>query len=400
VPRIVHVFVAVGFLATIGSAALIQTIAELHQGQSLSALEVFRQTPSVENLRTYERNLEETSVVAKCVRPWAHYARFCLLADAGEKALVGRDGWFFYRPGVDYLVQQSTAPRATESQNPLPAITSFRDQLAARGIRLLVLPVPNKESVYPEMLSNRAKDAGVVVCRQTSELLEQLRTEGIEVIDLFEDFRCAKQKQHPSDPRPLYLAQDSHWSPEGMERAVQAVTRRIIDRGWAMARSTEYDERHIQVRRLGDVLQMLQTPQIERIVEPESITCAQVVQRGTGKLYQDVPTAQILVLGDSFLRIYEQDEPRSAGFIAHLARELRQPLASIVSDGGASTLVRQDLCRRSGLLKGKKLVIWEFVERDIRYGAEGWQVITLPAAAGVPTIAPNGPNSLVKRSRL
>ena len=28
--------------------------------------------------------------------------------------------------------------------------------------------------------------------------------------------------------------------------------------------------------------------------------------------------------------------------------------------------------------KAKRLVIWEFVERDIRYGTEGWKLIPLP----------------------
>lgn len=85
----------------------------------------------------------------------------------------------------------------------------------------------------------------------------------------------------------------------------------------------------------------------------------------------------MLVLGDSFLRIYERDEPGAAGFIAHLAKELQQPLSSIVNDGGASTLVRQELARRPKVLTGKTLVIWEFVERDIGYGTEGWQVLPL-----------------------
>jgi len=61
-----------------------------------------------------------------------------------------------------------------------------------------------------------------------------------------------------------------------------------------------------------------------------------------------------------------------------LSRELKQPVAVIVSDGGASTLVRQDLYRRRDLLAHKRLVIWEFVERDIRFGAEGWQLVPLP----------------------
>ena len=77
------------------------------------------------------------------------------------------------------------------------------------------------------------------------------------------------------------------------------------------------------------------------------------------------------LIGDSFLQIFQSDEPNSAGFIAHLAKELGQPLTSLVADGGASTLVRQELFRRPALLRGKKVILWEFVERDIQLGAEG-----------------------------
>jgi hypothetical protein len=65
----------------------------------------------------------------------------------------------------------------------------------------------------------------------------------------------------------------------------------------------------------------------------------------------------------------------SAGWISQFANEMQTPVASIVSDGGASTLVREKLARRSGALKNKKLVIWEFVERDLRFGAEGWKKV-------------------------
>ena len=37
--------------------------------------------------------------------------------------------------------------------------------------------------------------------------------------------------------------------------------------------------------------------------------------------------------------------------------------------------MRQELSRKPALLEGKKLVIWEFVERDIRFGMEGWQEV-------------------------
>ena len=123
---------------------------------------------------------------------------------------------------------------------------------------------------------------------------------------------------------------------------------------------------------------MLQVPALERRAAPEPIVCRQVTNAGGEQLYKDDPNSPVLVLGDSFLRIFQTDEPGAAGFTAHLARELGQPVTSLISDGGASTLVRQELYRRPALLKGKKIVVWEFVERDIRLGTEGWQKIPLP----------------------
>jgi hypothetical protein len=128
---------------------------------------------------------------------------------------------------------------------------------------------------------------------------------------------------------------------------------------------------------------MLHVPQISRAIEPERLECLQVVQSATQAPYHEAADSEVLVLGDSFLRVYERDEPGAAGFTAQLARELGQPLTEIVNDGGASTLVRQELARRPALLLKKKLVIWEFAEREIGHGAGGWKIVPLawPAAA-------------------
>ena len=233
---------------------------------------------------------------------------------------------------------------------------------------------PNKESIYPGKLSGRAEGSKISVCARTRHVLDQLTRCRIEVVDLFEEFSRAMEVMVRSSLPPLYLARDSHWSPEGAKLAAGAVAKRVLDRGWVSPGASVYEDHPVPVRRPGDLIQMLQIPRLEREIEPESITCMQVVQPGTGRPYTDGPSSQVLVLGDSFLRIYERDEP-GAGFIAHLAQQLRQPLSSIVNDGGASTLVRQELARRPQLLADKTLVIWEFVERDIGYGTEGWQVL-------------------------
>jgi hypothetical protein len=179
---------------------------------------------------------------------------------------------------------------------------------------------------------------------------------------------------------PLYLAQDSHWSPSGVALAAQATARLLIEKQWVTPGVTEYDIKPIHVERSGDVLRMLQVPALEKRIAPEGIACSQVFRCSDRQPYRDEASSEVLVLGDSFLRIYETDEPGSAGFIAQLARELRRPMASLVNDGGASTLVRQELARRPSLLQGKKVVIYEFVERDNRLGTEGWQKLKLDFA--------------------
>ena len=383
--RGVSVFLTVSFLAAISSVPIIQTALEIRRGERPQALDVFRQKPTAENLRAYETGLQDSSWAVKILRPWMQYTQFVLLKYAGEKAVVGRRGWFFYKPGLDYLTCRPGAKKtASPNSDPLPAIISFRDQLAARGIQLLVVPVPNKESIYPEMLTRRAEGMGVALCRQTRKLFRRLEASGVETVNLFEVFQKAKEERGEHRVGDLYLAQDSHWSPTGVQLAAKAVAQTILERAWVKPGTVDYDERPVRVRRLGDVPTMLQVPQLERRLPPEDFSCIQVVRRDDGAFYEGKPDSEVLVLGDSCLRIYEQDEPRAAGFVAHLARELRRPLTSIINDGGASTLVRQELHRRPELLANKKVVIWEFVERDICFGTEGWQLVPLPA---VPAVA-------------
>lgn len=379
-PRSIDLVVTLSFLVVILSAGIVQVILEARQGEWPQSWDVFRQRPSADHLRLYEQNLEESSWMIKWLRPWMQYAQFALLHHLGDKTVAGTDGWLFYQPGVQYLTERPRPRQAAAiPAQAVAAIVDFRNQLAARGLHLLVVPTPNKESVYPEKLSRRAVHLRGVLGTETRAVLDGLKAADVEVVDLFTAFAKVKAAAMPSAP-PLYLAQDSHWSPSGVQLAARAVAGRILARKWVTPGSVAYEVKPAPMARAGDLVRMLQAPQVERHVVPESISCAQVVSGETGQLYQDKTNAEILVLGDSFLRIYQQDEPGAAGFIAHLARELNQPVASIVSDGGASTLVRQELYRHPVFLQNKKLVIWEFVERDIRLGTEGWQRVPLPPA--------------------
>jgi len=363
------------FLAMIAVVAVSQIALELRAGGPPQIAELFRQKPTRANLRRLESSLESGCRIGQMVRPWMQLARFVLLEDAGDNAILGRDGWFFYRPAVQYLIEPWSPEGGQTQGNVFDAIISFRDGLAKRGIQLLVMLAPNKASVYPEMLADRAGEHAGPINATTTDIVTRLKQAGVEIVDLFEVYDLAKRR---AGSPACYLAQDSHWSPDGMRLAAEAVANRLVDLGWIEKRPTRYETRSARVERHGDVLRMMRVPQVERLFEPQRMDCTQVVDAETGQLYADDPNSPVLVLGDSFLRIFERDEPGSGGFVAHLASNLGFGLSSIVSDGGASTLVRQQLARRPALLRGKTVVVWEFVERDFRFGTEGWQRVPLP----------------------
>jgi hypothetical protein len=362
------------FVATLFLVPVSQAIFEVMQGGVPQCFDIFRRIPSAENLRSFERSLESASIFAAAIRPKIQAFWFFTLRYPGEKAIAGHGDWFFYKPDVRYLIERGDTGRDQEhGENPLNAITKYRDDLSKRGIRLLVVPVPGKPSIYSDKLTGRVKE-GDSFRSQTQDLIAQLRARGVETADLFGVFRGLRRGRNET----AYLERDSHWSGETCAYAARLVADKLRELNWAPAASTEFEARPVIVKRRGDILRMIGAPQIERLYQPEEVRCLQVSEKETGKLYKDDAQSPVLVLGDSFLRMYQTDEPLSAGFIAYLAKELGVALASIVNDGGASTLVRQELMRRPELVEKKKVVIWEFVERDLRFGTEGWKEVPLP----------------------
>ena len=207
----------------------------------------------------------------------------------------------------------------------------------------------------------------------------------------------------------LYLDDDTHWTPRGAELAAAEIAKKVREMADAGVvdigeKSIEYVAGDSVADRMGDIGEMsglnkfnvfkvqqvtghvvMQQEVAERPLSADStetpvdsladsVAVQETVAYDTVRtpFKDDFRKAKILILGDSFSRIYQTDSPVNAGWIAHFAKEMGRPVASIVSDGGASTLVREKLARKAGVLKGKKLLIWEFVERDLRFGAEGW----------------------------
>lgn len=372
-PRVPTIFVIVVFLGLLACPPLLQVVIEARRGDWPSALRVFRQRPTPENLRGYEKMLQDTSVTARTLRPKMQAVQFFALREPGGKALLGPNGWLFYEPGVSCLTQRAR-PSDSTAADAVAAASHFRDELAARGIHLIVMPVPNKESIYPDQLVRGAAPPVQPLWRESRSFLAGCRVADVEVVDLFALYAAARS----TSDTLLYLEQDSHWTPAGMKMAASAVAARLLERDYVTKGNIPYYAHPAPIEEIGDLVLMSRSPEIEACVPPQAIAAEQVVRSDTGATFASDPSPEVLVLGDSFLRIYERDAPGGAGFVAHLALALARPVAGIISDGGASTLVRQDLYRRPKLLARAKVVVWEFTERDLRLGTEGWQNVPLP----------------------
>lgn len=388
----------IALLAVVGGFPLFQAAHEAVVDREMPhVFDVFTKFPSKENLHRWDENSKDRSVFAKWLRPATLQLRYDLFGEMAPKSLKGEEDWLFYNQDVDYLLQPPytdgrfykgtfdtlISGKRVNVRNPLVAMEDFRDRLKARGIELLLAPIPGKPSVYPEKLWRGIKGQPP---SPTLALLEDLGKRGFHVADLFTPMLKAKAAGAPQ----LYLKRDTHWTPQGMEVAAEALSSRIRSMlpdadtaaGLGPQDSSAFVPRYMvkdtTVERWGDIAEMTKVPDRRKIWGNESVKAGRITEAATGLPYKDDPASSILWLGDSYSRIYQTDAPGGAGIIAHVAYKLNKPLASIVNDGGASTVVRQQLSRRGELLEGKKLVVWTFVERDLRFGSKGWQLEDLP----------------------
>ena len=343
-------------------------------------------------IKTYEDGLKADSTIVQALVPLMQVPISGWLKGGNEDAYIGRDGWLFYRKDIDSLTGHGfldpavLARRAAGGSelvappqpDPIKAIVDFRDQLASRGIDLIVMPVPIKPTVYPERFSARYEGrTGVVQNSSFKAFLERLEREGVTCLDVAPLLAEAKSA---APDRPLYLKTDTHWTPEGMELAATALA--------SLARSTvplppaidRFSAIATEVTALGDVAGMLKLPPERRIFPPETVTIRQV-QSGDAVLRPD-RKAEVLFLGDSFANIYSlapMGWGDASGLVEHLALALGLPVDAITRNDAGSFATREmlakELQRGNDRLAGKKLVIWEFAARELAWG--DWKILPM-----------------------
>lgn len=350
-------------------------------------------------IKGYEDGLKEDSTLVQALVPVMQVPISGWLKGGNEDAYIGRDGWLFYRKDIDALIGRGflepevlarraaggSELKAPPQPDPLKAIVDFRDQLAKRGIALIVMPMPVKPTVHPERFSARYEGrAGVVQNPSFAAFLEGLERERIACLDMAPLLAQAKAKANVESPgRPLYLKTDTHWTPEGMELGAQALAKLARATAQLPPATARFSATARNITNLGDVAGMLKLPAERKIFAPETVTLRQV-QDGNAAMRPD-PKAEVLFLGDSFANIFSlapMGWGDAAGLVEHLALALGLPVDAITRNDAGSFATREmlakELARGNDRLAGKKLVIWEFAARELAWG--DWKI--LPMALG------------------
>jgi hypothetical protein len=117
-----HFVLVFFFLAIVFGVPITQAILDIQDDESPQFLELFDQAPTEKHLRQFEDDLEEHSFFEENLRPVYQLVRYFVRRDLGHKALLGREGWYFYHPGVKYLTQ----PYYQDAASLMPATSTSR----------------------------------------------------------------------------------------------------------------------------------------------------------------------------------------------------------------------------------------------------------------------------------
>ena len=347
----------------------------------------------------YETELEDRSFLAEYFIPRVQQFTSRWLGLGNEQVYLGREGWLYYRPGVDYLTGPGFLDPAFQKRrsltgdasvgaavqpDPVAAILDFKNQLAERNIHLILMPIPDKAMVEPEFLSPRYPASGGVPLQNPSypAFLAALNKEGVDVLDVTDALWQDKQ----STGQPQYLKTDTHWTPEAMQRAASLLAEKIqglesADRLAPLALETT--EKPVEAP--GDIAAMLKLPQGSDLYPSQKVQIRPVRLAADGQPWTADPSASVLLLGDSFSNIYSL-EPlgwgAGAGLTEQLSLALRQPVDALLrNDAGAHAtreLLVKDAAQGRDRLAGKKLVVWQFAMRELAVG--DWKILKIPAA--------------------
>jgi len=381
------------FLVAIYGVPVTQAYLEKREGEDSSLAELFKRAPTAENLRQVEKGIEDASYAKAWVQPRAQLWLTRLGRVGNKLSVVGHDGWLYFTPGVLHVAGPGFLDRATQQSrekealdagrdavhaDPMQAIVAFKRALEQRGVRLVLLPMPDKAALEAGPLHGRPSSAIAPASNvDYQRFLDDLRRAHVAVFD-------ARRSVPPSRATPLYLVQDTHYAPAFMERMARDLALMVTELEVLPPPKDVVALHAVEqpVSRVGDLVDMLKLPDEQQLFQPQSVLVHQV-QNESGEPWEPDADADVLLLGDSFTNIFSLEGMgwgSASGLAPHLALALHRPIDVIAQNDSGAFATRQALSREleagQDRLANKRVVIWEFASRELSVG--DWKPLEFP----------------------
>jgi len=253
----------------------------------------------------------------------------------------------------DWLFLQESLLNATKRWTDNTAqIIAFKDSLAARGIKLVVVPVPDKLQVVPEHYSDKAKDG--IELPSYKKWVEKLLKKNVTVIDALDKIK--ELHKQSGDSVPMFEPYESHCTGPARRILAKMAADSIAPLLYGMNRK-RYPLRDTTIDGTGNLYNLGHDKEIEYTVKEQKVL-------GTdGYKYRGSKKAPIIVIGDSNAG---QGKSYGAHIGAYIAAATSIETFTISKVGGGN-IGPQMFKGKSKFLKDKKAVIWVFDGREL-YG--------------------------------
>jgi alginate O-acetyltransferase complex protein AlgJ len=281
------------------------------------------------------------------VELWANIQQ-ALFREGASGVVLGRDGWLF--TNQEYLVPSDMEQNLDKQ---LALIDKIHQQLEQKGKRLIMLPVPMKLDTY-------AEHSTYVPSEPISDLYQHFRQRlaerGIDTVDLRSTYQSVAASE------PLFLRNDTHWSPKGAELAAQTLAQQFPE----LLGDTPYITQAAGEKQIsGDLLNYLKfDPRLApSYFEPVYIELHETLKQEKGGLDDSLfgeEAISLALVGTSYTRI---DDWNFAGF---LKQALQRDLVTVALEArGPFESMNEFLAGPAAAGDEVQTVIWEFPLRTL-----------------------------------
>ena len=276
-------------------------------------------------------------------------ARYALLGAGRKGVIVGEDGWFF---SAEEFKNVSSADIAAA----VDRIAEVQRDLDARGIRLVLAPLPAKSDIYAEEVPSLVR--GPAMAEAYKAFAAALKDRGIVTADTRPALLAAKPFGE------VFLKSDTHWSPSGAKATAEAVQTSLQVAGIGLPSESVTAQWQTPVSLWGDLTKFVTSPDYAPTVglTQESVPIYRTTVNAAAEgadIFGDETAVPVMLVGTS----YSANENWS--FADFLRQSLRADVVNVAKEGLGPGVPMMDLLAGAALDETTPtVVVWEF---PIRY---------------------------------